>query len=198
MGTWQQRLQDCGIVSLGVAPRLPEEPDLAAAEKRLKVRLPDSYRTFCTEIGPGRFGDFLEIFSPWRFKGTFVPQNIASRLSPHVDATGRPPRDLGKTAIHFGYLVWGAPPVPRVISNQSAEVFFLPGEPTEPDELVIYALDRRVRSGAPLRLVKLARTFPQLIAEGFAGKKLQRLPFVSAPTADQLALEFRPRELPSA
>jgi hypothetical protein len=99
---------------------------------------------------------------------------------------------IGDQAIQFGFTVFGDPPVPRPICSQSGELFFLPSEPTDGDELAIYAIDRRVSPGKPVRLIKIARSFTQLVTEGFVRKKLLRLPFVAAPTADQLALEFRP------
>jgi hypothetical protein len=198
MANWLEQLEQQQIAALGKALRLPVEEDLARSEKRLKVRFPESYRSFCLEVGPGRFGDMLEIFVPWPVKGVFTPQNIRDRLSSFVDATGASQRAIGDKAIHIAYLVLGDPPVPRPISNQSGEVFFLPDEPTEGDEFAIYGLDRRKGHASPPRLVKLARSFTQLVLEGFAGRKLARLPFIAAPTPDQFVAEFRPDELPTA
>jgi hypothetical protein len=197
--TWQERLQQQGIANTGAPPaRLPVEADIAKTEARLKVRFPESYRSFCTEVGPGRFGDLLELWVPWHAKGFFdSPRDIRARLTTLVDASGGTRQSLEEKAIHIGYVVLGAPPIPRVISNRSAELFFLPSEVTDGDECALYALDHRAPSGAPPRLVKLARTFTALILEGFAGKRLARLPFVSAPGQDQFAPEFHPREIPA-
>jgi hypothetical protein len=195
---WHDLLQQHGIAVLGTPARLPVEADLAKSEARLKIRFPESYRRFCTELGPGRFGDLLEIWVPWQAKGFFEsPQDIRARLTSLVDASGGTRQSLTNRALHFGYVVLGAPPIPRVISSRSAELFFLPTEPTDSDECAIYALDHRTHQGTPPRLVKLARSFTALILEGFAGKRLARLPFVSAPGNDQFASEFHPRELPA-
>lgn len=197
MTTWYDQLQQQGITVLGAPARLPVEADLARTEARLKLRFPESYRRFCTEMGPGRFGDLLELWVPWQAKGFFdSPRDIRVRMTTLVDASGGPRQSLTEKAIQFGYVALGAPPIPRVISNRSAELFFLPSEATDGDECAIYAMDHRVPMGAPPRLVKLARTFTALILEGFVGKRLARLPFVSAPGQDQFALEFHPRELP--
>lgn len=185
-------LQRENVAILGQPERLPREEDFSDLEKRLKIRFPESYRSFCLELGPGRFGDLLEIIAPWPAKGFFKPCNIRSRLDPFIDAAGVTNRVIGDRAIQFGFLVFGDPPVPRPICNQSGDLFFLPSEPADGDELAIYAIDRRVSSGKPARLVKIAQSFTQLITEGFVGKKLLRLPFVAKPAADQLAFEFRP------
>jgi hypothetical protein len=198
MVTWHDLLQRHGIAVLGTPARLPVEADLAKTEARLKIRFPESYRSFCTELGPGRFGDLLELWVPWQAKGFFEsPQDIRARLTSLVDASGGTRQSLTEKAIHFGYVVLGAPPIPRVISNRSAELLFLPSETTEGDEYAIYALDHRMPRGTPPRLVKLARSFTALVQEGFAGKRLSRLPFVSAPGNDQFAPEFHLRELPA-
>ncbi|RKG84535.1 SMI1/KNR4 family protein [Corallococcus terminator] len=195
---WHDQLQQQGITVRGPLTRLPSEEDLTQTESRLKLRFPESYRRFCTELGPGRLGDLLEIWVPWHTKGFFdAPRDIRTRLGSLVDASGGTRQALKEKAIQFGYVVLGAPPIPRVINNRSAELFFLPSETTEGDESTIYALDHRTPHGTPPRLVKLARSFTALVLEGFAGKRLTRLPFVSAPGADQFAPEYNPRELPA-
>lgn len=128
---WQERLKEQNIAVLGAPSRLPVEADIARTEARLKVAFPESYRTFCTEIGPGRFGDLLEIWVPWHAKGFFQsPCDIRSRLTSLMDATGGGRQSLAEKAIHFGYVVLGGPPSPRVISGRSADLFFLPSEST--------------------------------------------------------------------
>jgi hypothetical protein len=197
--SWRDRLAEQRITVRGSPSRLPVEADIARTEARLKVALPTSYRTFCTEIGPGRFGDLLEVWVPWHVKGFFEsPRDIRARLTSLMDATGGGRQSLSEKAIQLGYVMLGAPPSPRVISGRCADLFFLPSEPTGGDEWAIYALDRRGTSGgAAPRLVKIARSFTSLLVEGFAAKRLARLPFVSAPRDDQFALEFYPRELPA-
>ncbi|MFY0522373.1 SMI1/KNR4 family protein [Archangium gephyra] len=197
MTDWYTSLRQAGITVLGAPTRLPVEEDLARTEARLKARLPESYRRFCTELGPGRFGDLLEIWVPWHAKGFFdSPRDIRDRLTSLVDASDGKRQAVTQKALQIGYVVLGAPPIPRLINNLSAELFLLPSEPTEGDECTLYALDHRT-SGAPPRLVKLARSFTSLLLEGFAGKRLARLPFVAAPGPDQFALEYHPRELPA-
>ncbi|ATB50843.1 SMI1/KNR4 family protein [Corallococcus macrosporus] len=197
MPPWHDWLEQQGIAVLGAPARLPSEEDIDKAEARLKVRFPASYRRFCTELGPGRLGDLLEFWVPWPVKGFFdVPRDLRARLSVVKDASGGGRQAVTEKAIQIGYVVLGGAPIPRVISNRSAELLLLPSEPTEGDECALYALDHRT-SAAPPRLVKLARSFPSLIQEGFAAKRLCKLPFVAAPGADQFGMEYHPRELPA-
>ncbi|MBU8899852.1 SMI1/KNR4 family protein [Corallococcus sp. M34] len=198
MSPWPEVLKQHGVAVLGAPARLPVEADLARTEARLKVTLPESYRRFCTEVGPGRLGDLLELWVPWHARGFFdSPRDIRSRLSSLVDASGGARQSLPGKAIQLGYVLLGGPPAPRVISASSAELFWVPDEPTDGDECALYALDHRTPTGTPPRLVKLAQSFSALLLEGFVGKRLARLPFTRAPQAEQFALEFRPSELPA-
>ncbi|MCY1074096.1 SMI1/KNR4 family protein [Archangium lansingense] len=203
MTTWKEHLDQCGIQWRGAPPGpLPTEVELAAAEERLKVTFPASYRSFCTEIGPGRLGDLLEIIVPWNVKGFLAtPRGIHRDLASFVDASNGSRTKFTGKAIQIGVVVLGPGPVPRPFTDQCGPLFFAASEPTSESEWALYALDRRQRASAgetPPRLVKLARSFTDLVLQGFCQRRLAKLPFVAAPTEDQFRPEFHPRQLPTA
>jgi len=202
MTTWKEQLDQCGIQWRGPPPGpLPTEADLAAAEMRLKAHFPASYRSFCTEIGPGRLGDLLEIIVPWNARGfSATPRNIQRDLTSFVDASNGARTRLTGKAIQIGVVILGPGPVPRPFTDQCGPLFFAASEPAGQGEWTLYALDHRKRAGAgdaPPRLVKLAHSFADLILQGFCQKRLAKLPFVAAPTEDQFRPELHPRQLPA-
>jgi hypothetical protein len=198
MVAWADFFRQHGIELRGDAPAaLPQDSDLEKTEQRLKVKLPESYRAFCKEIGPGRLGDLLDIWVPWHAKGFFqAPVEIGSRLKEFKDGNGKPRTSLEGKAIQLGLVVLGAPPIPRPISGKCAELFFAISEPTTGGEFTIYALDHRTPQGQPPRLVKLSKTFPDLVAEVFVNKALAKAPLVSAPAPDQFEPWFQRVALP--
>lgn len=198
MATWAELFGQHGIELRGDAPAtLPQEADLARTEQRLKVKLPESYRSFCTELGPGRLGDLLDVWVPWHAKGFFQsPTEIGSRLKALKDASGKPRTSLEGKAVQFGLVAFGSPPVPRPISGKCAELFFAVSEPAAGGEYTIYALDHRAPQGQPPRLVKLAASFTDLLLEGFVQKRLAKMPWVSAPAPDQFEPWFQRVGLP--
>ncbi|MBJ6764623.1 hypothetical protein JGU66_27965 [Myxococcaceae bacterium JPH2] len=196
MRPWPEVLKPHGIAALGTPVRLPVDADHARTEARLKEKLPERYRRFCTELGTGE--TWWSCGFPGTREASSIPPATSTRGSPRGSTRAEARASHCRaTPSNWGMRSSGGPPAPRVVGASSAELFLVPDEPTDRDAFALYALDHRTPTGTHPRLVKLAQSFSALLLEGFVGKRLARLPFTRAHQEEQFAPEFRPRELPA-
>ncbi|MBO0868629.1 MAG: SMI1/KNR4 family protein [Micromonosporaceae bacterium] len=143
-----------------VLSRLPTAAELDAVERKLKVRLPASYRSFCQELGPGELGvddHTVQITAPCR------GNKVADLMRTVKDG-----RKYLRFAIEQSRGTARGEGVPEILADvqpdrtvsfardhSGASFFWRTDEPTTNGEYAIYALADEV----PPRILRVADSF---------------------------------------
>jgi hypothetical protein len=156
--------------------RRPGPAELDAAEQVLGVALPASYRTFCSQLGPGILRDWIRIYAP-------------CTSDHHIDlvAYGQRWREFDDTRVRAQHSWWRpySFPVNDLVTfadTMAGDVFgFYPKEPTTGGEYAIYRIDREPPPGPVVELVRVADSFVDFIDLVVFGPRVADAPLTWQP-----------------
>ncbi len=162
---WREKIEERGfeirIMQGAKQAEIPTSRQLDEAERELGIRFPESYRTFCSELGPGEWREDIQIGAPFEsdhegnlFRMVEVGRQVISALRGKI-----PDRFDVSNTIGFA-------------TSQIRLTFHWKLDEKKGDEYAIYFVD-----GEAPAVKKIADTFEEFILETCMGDRLSDFGF---------------------